>query len=250
MPYGLYVSADGAHAQTRRLEVVANNLANVGTVGFKPDVAVFQARYAEAIQQGLDMPGSGSINDLGGGVMVQQTQTDYSAGPLKRTQAPTDMAIKGEGFFVVRKGDEDFLTRAGNFRMTGAGDLVTQQGYAVLNEAGVPIAVEPAKGPWELTSSGAIRQGALVQNLAIVKPESLGDLVKSGENLFRPLANPQPVAAERRCVLGGYLEMSGVRATTELMEMIEASRAAEANLNMMQTQDQMLAGLVNRVLRP
>jgi flagellar basal-body rod protein FlgF/flagellar basal-body rod protein FlgG len=250
MPYGLYVSAQGANAQTRRLEILANNLANVDTVGFKRDLAVFRAHYAEAVEQGLDTPGTGSINDLGGGVMVEQTQTDYSPGPLKRTMVPTDMAVDGEGFFMVRKDGEVFLTRAGNFRMTAAGELVTEQGYPVLNESGGPIAIEPANGPWELTPAGAIRQRGLVQNLAIVKPASLGDLVKTGENLFRPLAEPEPVAAEKRRVLGGYLEMSGVRPTMELMEIIEASRAAEANFSMMQTQDQMLSGLLNRVLRP
>ena len=249
MPYGLYLSAEGAHAQVSRLEVVANNLANVDTVGFKRDLAIFQARYAEAVEQGLDEAGSGSINDLSGGVMVEQTATDYSPGPLKRTMVPTDMAIDGEGFFLVQKGDDVLLTRAGNFQMTAAGSLVTQQGYPVLNDSGAPVAIEPANGPWELTPTGTIRQRGVAQNLAIVQPASLGDLVKIGENVFRPLAEPEPVAGDQRRVLGGYLEMSGVRPTTELMEMIEASRAVEINLSMMQTQDQMLSALVNRVLR-
>ncbi|NUQ63603.1 MAG: flagellar basal-body rod protein FlgF [Pirellulales bacterium] len=250
MPYGLYISAEGAHAQSKRLEAVANNLANVDTVGFKRDLALFQARYAEAIEQGAGMPGNGSVDDLGGGVLVQQTQTDYSAGPLKRTMVPTDMAIEGDGFFMVQKDGEVFLTRAGDFQMTSDGQLTTQQGYPVLNDAGSPIEIEPANGPWELTPSGTIRQRGVVQNLAVVKPASLGDLVKTGENLFRPLAETEPVAAGQRHVVSGYLEASAVRPTTELMEMIEASRAVEINLSMMQTQDQMLSALVNRILRP
>ncbi len=253
MPYGLYLSAEGAHAQSKRLEVIANNLANVDTVGFKRELAVIQARYAAETEQGLDYPGSGTINDVGGGVEVLMTKTDFSSGPFKQTGIATDMAIRGEGFFVVRKGDETFLTRAGDFRLTERGELVTQFGqeeYAVLSDAGEPITVDPrSENRWELTPTGGIRQSGSLQNLALVAPASLGDLVKMGENLFRPLADPQPVAADKRSVAGGYLEMSGVRPTTEMVDMIEASRALELNLSMMQTQDQMLAGLFQRVMK-
>jgi len=250
MPYGLYISAEGAHAQSKRLEVIANNLANVDTVGFKRQLAVFQARYAEAIQQGLKTPGSGSIEDIGGGILVRQTKTDFSAGLLKRTQVPTDLAIEGEGFFAVRKGKETFLTRAGNFRITARGELVTQEGYAVLGDTGVPIVISPDGGQWEVSPSGVVRQqGVGAQSMALLRPGSLGELVKVGENLFRPLAEPQPLPAAQRSVATGYLELSGVRPTTELTELIEASRALEANINMMKAQDHMLSGLVNRVLK-
>lgn len=249
MPYGLYLSAEGAHAQSKRLETIANNLANVNTVGFKRQLAVFQARHAEEIARGGDMPGSGSINDLGGGVEVRETKTDFSAGPLKWTGVPTDMALEGEGFFVVRKDNEDFLTRVGNFRLTESGELVTQQGYSVINEDGEPVTIDAADGSWELLPWGAIRQPGGAQTLAVVRPQSLGDLVQLGENLFRPLADAEPLPAAERRVVGGYIELAGVQPTSEMVEMIEASRAVEANLNMMQTQDQMLAGLVNRLLR-
>lgn len=252
MPYGLYLSAEGAHAQATRLEVIAHNLANVDTAGFKRELAVFQARYAEETERGEDYPGSGSINDVGGGVLVQETKTDFAPGPLKRTSVPTDMAIQGEGFFLVGRDGETFLTRAGNFLLNGQGELVTQYGgqeFAVLTDAGTPVVLNPDSGPWELTASGAIRQAGTVQNLAVVRPVSLGDLVRMGENVFKPLADPLPVAPGDRRVLGGYLEMSGVEPTTEMIELIEASRAVEANLNMMQAQDEMLSGLVNRLMR-
>lgn len=248
MPYGLYLSAEGAHAQQKRLEVVANNLANVDTVGFKRDLAIFQARYAEATERGLDLPGSGSLNDQGGGILVQQTATDYSSGPLKRTEIPTDMAIEGDGYFVVQKNGESFLTRAGNFQLTSTGQLITQQGYPVLSQEGSPITIDPGS-PWELTGTGTVRQRGAAQNLALVQPASKGDLVKVGENLFRPLAETTEVPSGERRVASGYVEASGVKPTTELMEMIEATRAIEINLSMMQTQDQMLSGLVNRVLK-
>jgi flagellar basal-body rod protein FlgF/flagellar basal-body rod protein FlgG len=252
MPYGLYLSAEGAHAQATRLEVIAHNLANVDTVGFKRELATFQARYAEETEQGHDYPGSGSINDVGGGVLVQGTKTDFSPGPLSRTGLPTDMAIQGEGFFLVGRDGETFLTRAGNFLVNGQGQLVTQYGgqeFAVLTDAGTPVLLFPEAGPWELTPSGVIHQAGTMQALAVVKPESLGDLVRVGENVFKPLSEPLPVAPRDRRVLSGYLEMSGVEPTTEMVDLIEASRAVEANLNMMQAQDEMLSGLVNRLMR-
>lgn len=247
MPYGLYLSAEGAHAQSTRLEVIAHNLANVDTVGFKRELAVFQARYAEAIQQGLTSPSSGSIDDVGGGIMVRETKTDYSPGPLERTEIPTDVAIEGDGFFVVKKGEETFLTRAGDFAITSEGQLTTQQGYAVLDDTGTPIVIRDPQ--WQISNSGALRQPSGAQNLALVKPQSLGDLVRIGENLFRPLSEPQPVPAADRRVAVGYLEKSSVKPTTAMTAMIQAARALEANVNMMRVQDQMLSGLVNRVLR-
>ncbi len=249
MPYGLYISAEGAHAQAKRLEVIANNMANVDTVGFKRQLAIFQARSTEAIDQGSDYPGSGSINDIGGGITVRETKTDFSMGPLDRTGIPTDMAIEGEGFFVVEKGGTPYLTRAGNFRLTSRGALVTQQGYAVLGENGAPVVLDRPDLPFEVTANGAIVQAGVRRDLAIAAPPAPSELLRVGENLFQPLTEPEPLAPDRRRVVNGCLELSGVRPALEMVEMIEASRVLEANANMMRVQDQMLSGLVNRVMR-
>ncbi len=249
MPYGLYISAEGAMAQGKRLETIANNLANVDTAGFKRDLALFQARFAEETQRALDYHGSGSINDLGGGVLVESTHTDFSQGPLQRTGVETDMAIVGEGFFVVRKGEQDLLTRAGNLQFNAAGELVTAEGHAVLSDSGATISVDPELGPWRLTTDGAIEQGGAATPLAIVRPASLADLAKLGENLFLPLAETSAIPAEQRQVRGGYLERSTIKPTTAMMELIETSRAFEANVTLIRNQDEMLGGLVNRLLR-
>jgi len=250
MPYGLYISAEGAQAQSRRVEIIANNLANVDTLGFKRELAICQSRYAEAIDQGLQSPGSGSIDDIGGGIMIRQTKADYSPGPLRRTENPADVAIEGDGFFAVRKGDETLLTRAGNFRITSTGELVTQQGYSVLSDTGAPIVVNPGNGPWEITATGSVRQGdGSAQNLALVKPASYNDLTKVGENLFRATDQTEPLTPAERRLAAGYVELSAVRPTIEMTALIEASRLLEANVNMMKAQDEMLAGLINRVLK-
>lgn len=249
MPYGLYISAEGALAQSTRIDVLANNLANVDTPGFKRDLAVFQARYAQEVINGGDYPGSGSVNQVGGGVLVMGTETDYSPGPVKNTGQPTDIAIQGPGFFVVDQAGQQLLTRAGNFALTAEGQLVTTAGDAVLNVEGEPIFVPQELGPWLLTADGAIQQAGNVNPLAMVVPESLGDLVKVGENMFSSLSTPAPVDPAERRVVQGFLEISDVDPTTEMVELITASRAFEANVNMIRNQDQIIGALVTRVLR-
>lgn len=248
MSYGLYISAAGAEAQSRKMDVLSNNLANVDTVGFKRELAILQARHAAAIERGQQTPGTGSLNDLGGGVRVRENLTDFSVGVLKKTGVNTDMAINGDGFFLVEKDDQQLLTRAGNFQFTNDGRLVTQTGHAVLDDGGNPITLNPTL-PWQVLPHGVIEQGGNQIALALVKPQSLGDLVKVGETFFSPLAPATRVAPENRQVVSGFLESSGVKPTTEMMQLIETSRAYEANIRMIQNHDSVIGSLVNRVLR-
>ena len=253
MPYGLYMSAAGAEVQNQRLQVISNNLANVNTPGFKRELAIPQARHSEAIERGIDRPGSRSINDVGGGVRMRETVTEFSAGRLRRTENPTDAAIvdapgQEKAFFVVQKGEQQFLTRAGNFNIAPNGELLTQQGFQVLSLDGNPVTAVPGL-PADITKKGALRQGALEIPLQIVRPQSLDNLVRSGENLFSPQGEPTPVPFAERHVEGGYLELSSVNPTNEMMQLIEASRAYESNVKLIQHQDNMLGTLLNRVLR-
>jgi flagellar basal-body rod protein FlgF/flagellar basal-body rod protein FlgG len=244
----MYISAAGAQVQSERLRVLANNLANVDTAGFKREEAIFQARFAEAIERGEDQPGSRSINDSGGGVRFAETITDFSKGNLRQTGEDTDLAIDGDGFFLVEKDGEQQLTRAGNFRLSAEGRLETQQGHAVLAADGKPLTIDP-RLPWRVSESGAVEQADRRTYLALVKPRSLGDLAKAGVNYFTPLAPVAPVAVAERRVRSGYLEASTVVPSVEMMELIETSRAFEANVRMIQNHDQMMGALVNRVLR-
>ena len=122
--------------------------------------------------------------------------------------------------------------------------------YPVLSQAGTPIFVDPTLGPWEVLPWGAIRQAGMILPLALVEPTSPDELEPAGGNLFRPLGDLQPIPPAQRRVVAGFLEVSAVEPTLEMMELIETARAIEANLNMMQTQDSTLAALVTRVLRP
>lgn len=249
MSYGLYISAEGANAQSRRLEVIANNLANVNTVGFKKDLAVCQARFAEGIEEGVVTPWTGGLADQGGGTTFKQTATDFSEGRLKQTHRKLDMAIQGEGFFQVQKDGETFLTRAGNFDLSPEGQLVTAQGYPVLNNEGSPIRIDPSEGEWNINPQGMIDQAGGLRPVGLVMPESLGHLVKVGENLFRSTSNPTPVEDAKRHITNQSLEQSSVEAATEMVDMITTSRFFQANTRLMQTQDEMTGNLIGRILR-
>jgi flagellar basal-body rod protein FlgF len=250
MPYGMYISAEGAAAQGQRLEVIANNLANVDTPGFKQDVPAFQARFAEAIQQGQAAPGDGSINDLGGGVKIIDVQTDQSTGQLKHTGNDLDLAITGKGFFQIRGGDgQQYLTRAGDFGLDAQGRLVSQNGHqAVLDQGGSEIVLSPDL-PWSISPDGFISQAGTLYALGMSQPDSLDELVKVGNNLFQPLGTVQPLALSERNIRQGYLEMSGANSVRQMMGMIETTRAFEANTRMIQNQDTMLGALISRVLQ-
>jgi flagellar basal-body rod protein FlgF len=247
--YGLYLSAEGANAQAKRLEFVANNLANVETPGFKRDVPTFQARFAEAIQQGRDYPGSQSINDVGGGVKLMESTIDFSRSTFRNTGIPTDFAVNGEGFFRVQDVDgQEYLTRAGDFAVSAAGELKSQDGrFSVLDNSGKPIKLDPLI-PWTMLTGGNIEQGGTSIPLGLSRPDSLGDLVKAGNNAFRSLGPTKVVPAQERDIRQGYLEQSGVSSIREMNVMIETSRAFEANTQLIQHQDSITGALLSRVL--
>lgn len=250
MPYGMYISAAGAAAQSERMQILSNNLANVDTPGFKRELAIFQARHSEAIERGESVAGLKGVDDVGGGVRLAESLTDFAAGALRQTGVKSDMAIHGDGFFLVAKEGEQYLTRAGNFHFSVDGELQTPQGHAVLSTAGAPVSIDPTNPSWEAFEDGSIQQaGGARTYLALVKPQSRGDLVKAGENLFSPLADVENVDANQRSVKTGALELSGVRPAAEMMELIETSRAYEANIRLIQHQDRMLESLLSRILR-
>ncbi len=230
------------------METLANNLANVDTIAFKRDQALFQARLAEATDRGMDQSGSGSVNDIGGGVKVLGTITDYSPAALKETERPTDFAINGDSFFVVQKGRQQLLTRAGNFTIDVTGQLVTPEGYPVMSDLNEPILVDETV-PWRSTPDGAIAQGGDVFYMAMVRPRSNGDLAKVGDNLYAPLAPVKPLDPSERQVTVGFLESSNVQPTDEMVELIETSRAFEANIALIRNQDELLNDLISQVLK-
>jgi flagellar basal-body rod protein FlgF len=251
MYYGLYTAAAGANALSQKVEVLSNNLANVDTVGFKRELALLLSREAEAIERGEDYHGSRTRNDIGGGVELAATATEFKLGTFKSTGDMKDMAIElPDLFFVVGRGDQQLLTRAGNFQFSPDGQLQTADGDPVLSSDGGPIQIDP-RLPWEVLPGGRIRQAGDIREIGLRRPEHLGDLQKVGQNYFLNTTDKWAVVApEERRVRSGYLESSGVNSLQEMTELIAASRAYEANIRIMQTHDQMANSLISRLLRP
>lgn len=249
MPYGVYLSASGAHAQSHRMQVLSHNLSNVNTPGFKPEQAVVQSRFAEMIAAGEVPEGLGGADDLGGGATIHQAVTQFDVGPIETTQRDTDFAIHDpNSFFVVRKGDESFLTRAGNFLFDARGRLVNQAGDEVLGSNGQPIRIEP-DAPYRVQPDGIVTQDGFDWEIMLARPKQLGDLTRVGDNLFKPLAEFDLVPPAERQVVAGSLERSAVSPTAAMMELIETSRAYEANVQMIRSQDSVLGSLIGRVLQ-
>ena len=197
MPYGIYLSASGAHVQNHRLEVLSNNLANINTPGFKPSLAIVAARHNQAIEEGDVSPNSGTLADIGGGAKIQPTQTVFDKGPIESTGNRTDFAINDDkSFFVVKRGEEQFLTRAGGFVFNSSGQLTNPNGDQVLGVDGNPIQIDPTQ-QFEVHNDGTIQQNGTSLSLMLAKPESLGDLARSGDNLFKPLSPPPSRSGSR-----------------------------------------------------
>ncbi len=249
MPYGIYLSAAGAHVQNHRLEVLSNNLANINTPGFKPSLAVLQARHNKAIEDGQAYPGSGRLEDIGGGVKIQPSLTLFDNGPMEQTGNSTDFAINNKNnFFVVKRGDEQLLTRAGGFIFNAGGEFKTTAGDPVVGADGNSITIDPSQ-PYRIHDDGTIQQAGARLSLMVMKPENLGDLAHAGSNMFRPMGPVNPAAATERGIVSGHLEKSSVNPTSAMMELIEASRAYESNLRLIQHQDQAYGNLIGRVLK-
>jgi flagellar basal-body rod protein FlgF/flagellar basal-body rod protein FlgG len=249
MYYGLYMSAAGAYAQGQKVEVLSNNIANGNTFGFKRELAILEARESEAIERGMAARGTRTQNDVGGGTWAGSTFTDFSPGTMQLTHIPTDLAIEApNAFFQVQRGDQKLLTRAGNFHLSNDGTLQTPLGDAVLSTDGEPIQLEPAL-PWRLLPGAVIEQGGNRVELGLFRPHKLSALEKVGENHFRDRTKTSPVNAEDRRVRSGYLELSSVKPVEEMVELIAASRAYEANVRIIQQHDTATSELISRMLR-
>jgi flagellar basal-body rod protein FlgF len=249
MYYGLYMSAAGANAQSSKVEVLSNNLANVNTVGFKRELALLEARQSEAIERGAARRGTGEIEDIGGGVWMNATHTDFAPGTMQLTHIPSDLAIDSPNtFFQVQRGGQRFLTRAGNFHLSNEGLLVNAKNDPVLASDGSPIQLDPTL-PFEFRGGGVIEQAGERIEVGLFKPKNISALRKAGENYFTAGPDAAVTPADERLVKSGYLEMSGVNPVEEMVELITASRAYEANVRIIQQHDTATSELISRLLK-
>ena len=259
MSYGLYISSEGAMSQEIRLQTIANNIANLETPGFKRELALQMARHTESVAIGEIGFDTELITDIGGGVHTIGTHTEFKQGPIVQTEQKSDLAIQGDGWFVVRDmaNGEQFLTRAGNFVIDRNGNFMSEWGrsrFQLLNTEGEVVAVPPdakIRNTWHISDDGAIvADGLRVGEIALVQPNNLREMVKAGENVYRLEGEYRALNQEERArIRSEHLEMSSTNPSTEMIEMIIASRAIETNIKMMHTQDEATGNLINKVLR-
>jgi flagellar basal-body rod protein FlgG len=253
----LYTAATGMDAQQTKLDIIAHNLANTSTTGFKRVRADFEDLLSETIRSATAPTAQGGGRpealQVGLGVRTATTTRSFSQGDMTSTQNPLDVAIEGAGFFRIQRANGDFAyTRAGNFRVDATGRLVTQMGEVVDPGLNIPqdatavtirgdgTVLVQVPGRTDPTELGTI-QLALFTNpggLESLGNNLLGATAASGEPI---LARPGERGAGS--LSQGYLENANVQAVQEMVEMITTQRSYEMNSKVIQTGDQMLQRL-------
>lgn len=239
---GLYQAAAGMIPQSFQEEVVANNLANVSTTGYKKDAVHFRRLLNSQILLSAQM----GIPDRGG--PPEEVLINFAQGELKPTDNPLDLALDGPGFFVVETPDGERLTRDGSFLLNADGELVTPDGFKVLGESG-PIQLLP--GQVEIRANGEIFQnGAVVDRLKIVDLPRPYPLKKAGRGLFALTRQIRDyLEPENTQVKQGFLEESNVNPITEMIRLITISKNFQAGQRAIHAQDRTLDKTVNTVSR-
>jgi len=220
---GIYAALSGAIGQERSLDVVANNVANANTTGFRGDRVAFSEALSQA---GLDGPAPDALRFA----EVSAIVTDTTQGSLEQTGGTLDLALSGDGYFVVRGEQGDRYTRAGNFVADAEGVLRTHDGLAVMGRPEDPSRPRPVEIhiPRDardvlIASDGTVRaDGVEVGRLRLVE---LTDAQKEGSTRFTA---QNAVDTEETQVSQGYLEDSNINAVAGLNELINATRSFEA----------------------
>ncbi len=228
---GLFASASGLLAAQDMQDVVANNLSNLETSGFKRD-RVLTESFASMYMNRLEQGGREPVGNLGPGVRAQYTFTDHSTGPVQNTENPFDFAIEGAGFFALDTPEGVRYSRDGAFTLDQAGFLVNQSGFRVLDTQGEHIFADETVNP---------------DRLLVVNFENPQELAKQGNNLFLAPPEAGEPQAGAGLVHAGFLERSNVNAVGEMTRMISAVRLFEAGQTAIQAQDETLEKAVNQV---
>jgi len=263
---GLKASASGMRAQQLRIDAIANNLANVNTTGFKRSRVTFQDLLYETLQgtrlvnyQNVEAMGPVQI---GRGVRVVGNSRVHSQGTLEPTQRLTDIAIQGDGFFMIELPDNKVAyTRDGTFTIADTGALVTQDGFAVLGLNENPIIVpQGVSGALSVSSTGQVSidqdgETIPVGEIALTRFLNPSGLESLGGNLYgrTDAAGDGLVGLPREQGFGqlvqGYLETSNVEIVQEMVDMIAAQRAYEVNSKAIQTAEEMIENAINGLNR-
>ena len=258
---GLYTAATGMSAQQSNIDVISNNIANVNTVGFKQDRAEFQELMYESLNYTAGATSASTNNptgiDVGLGVKIGNVQKNFLQGSLRETGNTFDMAIEGKGFFkVITPTGDTTYTRNGEFKLNADGDVVNGQGFKLDPNIQVPnnlvkISIASDGTVSGQDNTGAVQQLGKITLTTFVNPSGLAPL---GNNLYQATtASGDPIEGQPGLngvgnIAQGMLEGSNVALVTEMVNLITAQRAYEANSKSITTTDTMLQ-TVNQLKR-
>ncbi|MCP1158061.1 flagellar basal body rod protein FlgG [Bacillus infantis] len=262
----MYSGISGMKNFQTKLDVIGNNIANVNTFGFKKGRVTFKDMVSQTVSGatgGVAGPGgAGGINpkQVGLGSQMSSIDTIDTQGSLQTTGRILDVGIQGDGYFKVKKGDNTFYTRAGNFYFDNVGNMVTASGEQVMDngDPSAPITIDKiseienlsigADGSISYVLGGTSTTGPTI---GLTRFSNNGGLEKVGNNLYKSTTNsgdPQdvkPGTSGAGSLVSGSLEMSNVDLSEEFTEMIVAQRGFQANTRIITTSDEILQELVN-----
>ncbi|KKC35666.1 hypothetical protein WH87_15650 [Devosia epidermidihirudinis] len=234
------ISLSRQMALQRQMDVVANNMANINTTGFKGEQLLFE-EYIMPVARDRTFP---TMDQPLSYVQDWATIHDLGAGAVEQTGNDLDVALNGGGFFAVQTPGGERWTRSGAFQINGAGNLVDLNGNPVLGEGG-PIQFGPEETGIQIAADGTVSSSAGAKGkLRVVEFANPQALAREGKNLF---SGGTPVAATNTRVMQGFLERSNVSGVSEMAEMIRVSRAYESMASMTQRQDELRRSAIQRL---
>ena len=261
MVSGIDAAARGMLAQQINMDVLANNLANINTSGFKQLIPVFRSMEQRKPTEEQEIEDKEAENFgsppimISTGCMVESTFVDFKQGALSKTDNNLDFAINGEGFFVVEKDGKEFYTRNGNFSLNEDGSLVASDGYLVMSESGGSIDFNIRDNSFQdikIRDDGVLMLGKEeVAGLKVVNFKDPGkELLAAGSSLFKPInKDVKPIEADKYKIEQGFIECSNANTVETMIKTITATRTYETLSKVLQASDHTLTKAVNDVGR-
>lgn len=239
-----YVALSRMDAQSRALDVVADNIANMSTPGFKSTHALFNDWLD--VQRNVDAPAGGRVVAF---TQDRATYRDAQQGTLTHTGNPLDLALGGDGFFTVNTPRGPRLTRAGRFSPSADGTLVDEQGNGVLDAQGKPIRLDPTATSVTITADGTIStQNGQIGKIGVVQPDDVNKLQAEGGRLFAANTPTTPVA--KPAIVQGAVEDSNVQSIVEITRMMSMLREFEFTTQFIQGESDRQMKAIDTLLKP
>ena len=220
-----YTTLSRQSGLAREMQIVANNIANSATTGFRAEGLIF-SEYVKPVDRGASLSmGQGNVRN-----------TSFQRGALTQTGGTFDFAIEGDGYFLIETPSGERLTRAGAFSPSAEGELVTYDGFRVLDAGGAPLFVPPGANIAVSADGTLSADGAPLGQMGLVRPIDASDMEREDGVMFRTEAGYEPAIGAR--VLQGSVENSNVNAVSELARMIEVQRAYELGQSFLESEDE------------